>query len=362
MILALRRPAMTVGTGTPTRDEALAPSAPEGTGAPEWAPAPAWFGWVAVALAAWLVSGAHLDAWAHRHLAFETFFTSWHAVLYSGWLANTVFFAAMALRGRRQGRPWRRVLPPGYGLTLAACVVFGIGGALDMAWHLAFGIERDFSADMSPTHLLLMAMAALIVAGPLRAGLRGGSPRAGLQAVLSAAFLLSMLTFWGQFNHPLVDQWVAFPRARVPAYIGEEMGVQGVVLHAALLSGLVLVLVSRLRLPVGSLTIILGVNAVYVTIIEDLSSMVLVALLAGAVGDLLLVLLRPSVRRVAQLRLFAFLLPAELYLLYFATVLASASSVWPIHVWTGSVVLAGLSGLLLSLLVVPGATRAPAGT
>src|SRR6266508_42803 len=343
---------MRVETGTQTRDEASAPVAPDRAGASDRL-APAWFGWVAVALAAWLVSGAHLDAWAHRHLGFETFFTPWHAVLYSGWLANTVFFGAMALRGRREGSSWRHALPAGYGLTLAACVVFGVGGALDLAWHQAFGIERDFAADLSPTHLLLMAMAAVILAGPLRAAWYGHARRAGFEAVLSAAFLLSMLTFWAQFNHPFTDQWAGQPRTVLPDVFNQEMGVQGVVLQAALLSGVVLALVSRFRLPAGSLTVILGVNAVYVTVVEQLNSMVLVAVLAGVIGDVLLAVLRPSTRRVPQLRLFAFLLPAELYLLYFATVLARSGTRWPVHVWTGSVALAGITGLLLSLLVAP---------
>jgi len=44
------------------------------------------FEWTVVVLCTWLMAGAYLDAWAHRHLArLETFFTPWHAILYSFW-------------------------------------------------------------------------------------------------------------------------------------------------------------------------------------------------------------------------------------------------------------------------------------
>src|SRR6266571_3197808 len=53
------------------------------------------FEWTVVALSTWLMAGAYLDAWAHRHLArLETFYTPWHAVLYSGMLALLIYLAA----------------------------------------------------------------------------------------------------------------------------------------------------------------------------------------------------------------------------------------------------------------------------
>lgn len=45
---------------------------------------------VMLACCAWLVSGLFIDGWVHFHLvsATETFFTPWHALLYSGFLAR----------------------------------------------------------------------------------------------------------------------------------------------------------------------------------------------------------------------------------------------------------------------------------
>jgi hypothetical protein len=46
------------------------------------------FDWVAVALCAWLQGGGFLDGWAHHHGRVDaSFFTPWHAMLYTGSLA-----------------------------------------------------------------------------------------------------------------------------------------------------------------------------------------------------------------------------------------------------------------------------------
>src|ERR1700736_6834181 len=104
--------------------------------------ATARFEWTVVALSTWLLGGAYLDAWAHRHLArLETFFTPWHAVLYSGMFAILAFLAITAQRNRDRGYSLDQVLPAGYSLSLIGCVLFGVGGVIDMAWHLRFGIE-----------------------------------------------------------------------------------------------------------------------------------------------------------------------------------------------------------------------------
>src|SRR5438552_3463864 len=121
------------------------------------------FEWTVVALSTWLMAGAYLDAWAHRHLArLETFNTPWHAVLYSGMLALLIFLATTALRNQARGSEPDRMLPTGYGLSLVGCALFGFGGVIDMFWHLRFGIEVSLQALISPPHLLLMSAVALI--------------------------------------------------------------------------------------------------------------------------------------------------------------------------------------------------------
>src|SRR2546428_6390745 len=93
------------------------------------------FEWTVVGLCTWLMSGAYLDAWAHRHLArLETFFTPWHAVLYSGMFAVLAFLAITALRNRAREAGANQALPAGYALSLAGCALFAIGAALVTVW------------------------------------------------------------------------------------------------------------------------------------------------------------------------------------------------------------------------------------
>src|SRR5207237_4041091 len=87
-------------------------------------PATRRFEWTVVALCTWLMAGAYLDSWAHRHLAgLEAFFTPWHAVLYSGLFAILAFLAITALRSRDRGSSLPQVLLAGSSLSLLVCVL-----------------------------------------------------------------------------------------------------------------------------------------------------------------------------------------------------------------------------------------------
>jgi Tol biopolymer transport system component len=177
---------------------------------------------VAVLLSAIFIGGLFLDGWAHNHgRVDQSFFTPWHAVLYSGYALNGLFLLVMWWRNRRAGHAWRSALPQGYGLALLGAAIFAVGGVLDLIWHTLFGIEADVQALLSPTHLLLASGLFLMLTGPLRANwLRMRDERAlswgtGAPVVLALALVLSMLAFFTQFAHPLVQPWAASdPRTR----------------------------------------------------------------------------------------------------------------------------------------------------
>jgi Tol biopolymer transport system component len=147
---------------------------------------------------AWLVVGIYLDGWAHNHAKVDSFFTPWHAVLYSGYAANAaVLFASVRFeRGRLRA-------PRGYGLAVLGAVIFGVAGVLDMLWHIAFGVEVNVSALLSPSHLLLATGATLMVLGPLRAAWSSDRP-AWAPVLASATFGYAVLTFMTQFAQPLI--------------------------------------------------------------------------------------------------------------------------------------------------------------
>ena len=127
---------------------------------------------ITVILASWLTLGGFVDGFAHRNLDTpETFFTPWHAVLYSGFLAVSFWLAWLVIRDRPRADSLTGAIPFGYGTSVAGVIVFMAGAIGDMLWHIVFGIEVSIDALLSPTHLLLLIGALLILSGPLRAGM-----------------------------------------------------------------------------------------------------------------------------------------------------------------------------------------------
>jgi hypothetical protein len=325
-----------------------------GSGARQLTASPA-FEWAMVALSTAVAGGAHVDAWAHGHVpsTLETFFTPWHAVLYASLLATTAFLVLSAASTGARPWEWGRALPDGYALSLVGCLLFAVAGVLDLAWHLRFGIEAGFEALISPTHLFLMVSAGLIVSGPLRAAWRCPGRRLGWPAVASAMLTLTGLTFFAQFDHPFTQPWASLPGTSLQAHVAEELGMLGVILQTGLLMGVALLLVRRFDLPPGTFTVVMGVNAVFVTLIREAGPVILVGVAAGLAADVLHALLRPSPARLERVRLFAFAVPLVLYGLYFGGVLVTSGSWWPVHLWAGAPVVAGLTGWIVSLAVLP---------
>src|SRR5215472_1816202 len=83
------------------------------------------FEWTMVALSAAVAAGAHLDSWAHGHVAstLETFFTPWHALLYASLAATTAFLVLSAAWTGARPRSWFSALPDGYALSLLGCIL-----------------------------------------------------------------------------------------------------------------------------------------------------------------------------------------------------------------------------------------------
>ena len=164
-------------------------------------------------LSSLLLGGFYVDLWAHAHGRTDnTFFTPWHALLYSAMAVVGIFLGANAIRRRSRGSAWPETLPPGYGLSLIGVGLFTVGGVADLIWHVIFGVEFSVDALLSPTHLVLASAGVLIVAGPLRAAWRNPERTSQrwvgkIPAVLSLALLLSILTAFTQFVHPLGVPW-----------------------------------------------------------------------------------------------------------------------------------------------------------
>jgi hypothetical protein len=332
---------------------------------------------VTVLLATWLVVGVFVDGWAHNNLAsLETFFTPWHALFYSGFLATALWVLRSVTRhlnARPAGQPWTRAVPAGYGLGLAGLAVFALGGAADMVWHTVLGIEVSIPALLSPPHLTLLAGASLIVSSPLRAAWArpGAAPGFGplLPALLSLTLLTCQAAFFFQYLSPWThvyvttgyDDRVLYLESLGVDYdfriVGQILGIMGILFTGLLLLAPLLYLLRRWRLPFGAATLLVTMVAVLSSAIRefDFPELVAAGLAGGLLADLLIARLRPGPepgRRGAFLAT-AGLVPVAIWgpHLFAAGVVRGMG--WPAELSFGVVTMAALCGLVLGVLMAP---------
>jgi hypothetical protein len=308
-------------------------------------------------LCCWLIGGLYLDGWAHNHgLVDKTFFTPWHAILYSGYFVCALALVVAVIINHQRGRSWLSAIPRGYALSLLGVPLFLVAGVGDMIWHILFGFEIGIEPLLSPTHLLLAFSGILILSGPLRAAWQRADPMASntwatlLPALLSLLAVFSVFTFFTEFAHPFTQTW-AVTDAHDNSV--KSLGAASVLLQAAIMMGFILFAVSRWRLPLGTFTLIFTLNVALMSVLSDEYRLIPGVLLTGIVADLLYWFLRPSTGRRDALRIFSFSIPIFYYLCYFITLMATSGITWSIHLWLGSSLLAGAIGLVLSYLLVP---------
>jgi hypothetical protein len=312
---------------------------------------------VTMLLGTWLLVGLVVDGWAHNNLAaLETFFTPWHALFYSGFVATAGWVLATATRARQPERSGLAAFPAGYGLAVVGVVVFAVGGAGDMTWHSIFGIEQDVEALFSPTHLLLFAGMALILSTPLRAAWSDPAAPAApgywrFLPVLASATLVSVLVAFA-FMY-----WAAFIQTIGASSFDPDLldGVASVLATNLILLAPLLLLVRRWRLPFGTATTIYTAVGVLMGAVDAyrLPAMVAAAILAGLAVDALLRLLEPSASRPQRFWVAGALVPLATWSVYFAVVAVTLGIGWSAELWSGTIAWACLLGLALSLLMLP---------
>src|SRR6266480_5726325 len=340
------------------------------------------FDWIMVLVTIWGIGGLFLDGWAHSNVPqLETFFTPWHAVLYSGYLAVAITLIVKILQNLRQsavstggtapslvmlvrnnlpGNRWTQAIPTGYELSLLGVAIFGVSGIGDLTWHIIFGIERSTEALLSPTHLGLALGIGLALSGPLRAAWRrsGGTTswRQLGPAILSLTFTFSLLTFFTVYASPLITPWPIIDTSNSPNRV-----ITDILLITALTMGCVLLALRRWRLPFGTFAFMFGLNGALMVVFSPNSLLVSVptALLGGLAADIVYRFLGPSLDQPASVRLFAFLVPTIFYTLYFVDlaivgpIIFQSGILWTAPFWAGAPVIAGITGFLLSYVMLP---------
>lgn len=331
------------------------------------------FDLVASLLSLWMIAGLYLDGSAHHHVPdlIDTFFTPWHAVLYSGFLANALLLLITQWRNLWRGYAWQRALPRGYTLSLWGAGVFMVSGVADILWHEAFGFEVGLEALVSPSHLTLAVGGMLLITGPLRASLQrqaGAASHSGsstldwrdhLPVVLALLAVLSVLTFFtGDFAILTYPHLMVIRPSGGNTFFQDMHGLASTLIPATMLMGTLLFAIQRWTLPVGGLALIILGNGLlmvgfHLREVYFYPQTQLAVVVASVVAEALYHGLKPSAARPLALRVFAFIVPMSLFGALFAILIATAGVWWTIHLWAGAVFLAGVTGLLLSYLIVP---------
>jgi hypothetical protein len=121
---------------------------------------------------------------------------------------------------------------------------------------------------------------------------------------------------------------------------------------------------NRVRLPWGSLTVVLTVYGLLFSLIQASRApypfwLLPAIVLTGLGADLLYGALQPYPGHVRDQRLFAFLVPILLWCLFYLEVgTMGGGIIWESLIWIGSIFQAGLAALLLSIAMTPPAESA----
>ena len=288
----------------------------------------------------WMIIGLFLDGWAHQANKPETFFSPWHLLLYSGFVAAVAWFA---VDGRRRGT----APTPSDRWMTAGLVLFVTGAVGDGIWHEIFGIEVDLEALLSPTHLLLFVGGFLMVTLPLRAALadvaetRPAWPEWWPQAV-TLTLATSLAGFFSMYLSAL--EGVGNETGSILAEEMQAYGVASIQATNLLLVAPTLFVLRRWDPPTGTFVLLFAAFGVLMTGLEGWRMVELVA--APVVGALVVEGLRRSLPLLATLALASI----AMWSTYFVVLEATDDVRWTVELWAGSIVLAAASSAALAAL------------
>lgn len=322
----------------------------------------------------WMIAGLFLDGWAHDNNKPETFFTPWHGLLYSGFIAAGGTALAVTLRHRRAGVPLRQTLPMGHGLTMVGLVVFAASAVGDLIWHELLGVEVGVEALLSPTHLGLLVGGLIALSAPLREAWRDGpaapaSLREFLPTVLCLALLTALVGFFLMWLSPFVNNSAGMGFSRPPGAshthpssslpeLQQLIGLASILMTTVVLAVPIQLALRRWRPPMGAFRVLLGVVTFLFLGLGEFEELPVLggALLAGWVADLLARAGRDWLVSAAAMTV----LWSSYFALYHVTMGGLA---WAPEVWGGAIVLSALLAGGIGLLAAPPLwTTSPEGT
>jgi hypothetical protein len=354
---------------------------------------------ISIVAGTWLAIGLFIDGWAHNALrGLETFFTPWHGLLYSGFLATVGWYLGLAIRGtRRRGRsPFTGVdfgavrnagfvsalrrglegsIPVGYGLGITGSLVFALGGLGDMAWHIAFGIEQGIDALFSPTHLLLAVGLIAILGAPFRAAWHDPgtayAPRLSdlMPAIASASLVAATIAFFFMHAWPTIRPFHVGRGSSAFAYASGDAraaaitaGTGGMLVMTVVMVGAILWISVRWRAPFGTAMMVFGTVATLMSGIGAFAQwpLILAQIGGGLIADGLAWRLAPTRERPGTFRAYAGLVALTLWTAVFVTESATRGLGWSREVNGGAIAWCCIAAVGLAMALT--ARRPPLAT
>ena len=323
------------------------------------------FEWLFVLFTLMQTAGVFVDGWAHTHILnqIDTFFTPWHALFYGGFILSSGVLFIELIKNHKNGYPWLRALPREYFFALGGVVIFGIGGVADLIWHTVFGIEAGLDALLSPSHMMLAFGGAVMSSAPFHAiYYRDTNVHRILKlpVVISFSLFFMVFTFMMQFFHPFyLPLWMSnLPDVNIMSELQymfhQELGIANAIIYTGIFMGLLLSTIRSWKFPFGSFTLILGMNALGMTLmVGGFYQFILTGFIAGFLVDIIYKKLFHNLREHHVIRIFGFLVPVAIFGAYVFTVLTTNDTWWSIHLVAGYIVISGIAGMLMTYLVVP---------
>ncbi|GAA0565829.1 hypothetical protein GCM10010172_56840 [Paractinoplanes ferrugineus] len=224
--------------------------------------------WVMLVASAWLVTGLQLDAYAHATTPqLETFWTPWHAVLYSG-IAASGLTLVWLLRSRLPSIPTYQslnALPNALRVPLLGMAFLLVGGGIDTLWHNVFGIEQGLEIFVSPSHEFIILGMVLVAAGPALMSARSTGDRLSFAdgAIVTVSALLTSLPLHIYSLHANVLGEFFFGDGADPVriYSTDAQVMHGFLFTTVLLLLPIVLIGRRWRLPIGVPALLVTVPA-----------------------------------------------------------------------------------------------------
>ena len=211
----------------------------------------------------WFFIGAWIDSSAHTYLIddIETFFTPWHAVLYSGY----AFSVLVAIYVKNKIKDYK------FDVGVLGAVVFGIGGASDAVWHTLLGIETGVEPLVSPSHLMLFLGAFLMLDYVFTA--RPSTDKLDTASVVAVSTIYGLIMFITQFLHPYLQYGVFF------SY--DDAFAAGTLFFQAMLASIGFVYAIRFKMTSSQMFLLYFLSFVYVSVHSSLGDTGLMLLIIG---------------------------------------------------------------------------------